>query len=248
MNTEAIFNATHSAAISLLESSAFVSPADTVCSIESGSGRIYTGISHSDMNTLIHAEVDAVRNMQAAGENVIHALLLIGTQSRTPLLPCNNCLGYILSLAPDNINCMILMNDRMISINEVSMFAAPMGSIPEPQNFNIPPITQRTQYTAHTSVAPVHSVNSVPIQPISTPSEEKAELVKEEAEEEPINPLSTSEIHEVSATVEASNANSSGDILKGKVKDLLRAADDDTDDFLNSLPSPKRRFGFFKKF
>ena len=184
MNTEAIFNATHSAAISLLESSAFVSPADTVCSIESGSGRIYTGISHSDMNTLIHAEVDAVRNMQAAGENVIHALLLIGTQSRTPLLPCNNCLGYILSLAPDNINCMILMNDRMISINEVSMFAAPMGSIPEPQNFNIPPITQRTQYTAHTSVAPVHSVNSVPIQPLSTPSEEKAELVKEETEED----------------------------------------------------------------
>ena len=97
MNSEAIFNAAHSTAIKLFESGAFITPADTVCSIESGSGRIYTGISRADMNALIHAEVDAVRNMQAAGENVIKALLLISTQNRTPMLPCNNCLGYILS-------------------------------------------------------------------------------------------------------------------------------------------------------
>ncbi len=247
MNTEAIFNAAHATAISLLESGAFVSPADTVCSIESESGRIYTGISRADMNTLIHAEVDAVRNMHAAGENVIRALLLIGTQNRTPMLPCNNCLRYILSLAPDNVNCMILMSDRMISINEVGMFAAPIGSIPEPQNFNIPPITQRPQYTAHASAAPVQAAHAVPLQPNFTSTEEKYDSVKEEHEKEPVKSVSTTEIHEVSATVEANNVNSSGDILKGRVKDLLRAADDDTDDFLNSLPSPKKRFGFFKK-
>jgi cytidine deaminase len=248
MNTEAIFNAAHSTAIRLLESGAFVSPADTVCSIESGSGRIYTGISRSDMNALIHAEVDAVRNMQAAGEYVIRALLLIGTQSRTPMLPCNNCLGFILSLAPDNMNCMILMSDRMININEVGMFAAPMSSGPEPQNFNIPPVTQRPQYSAYASATPVQNAASVPVQPVSAPAEEMAEPIEEEPEKEPVKSVNTTEIHEVSATVEADTVNSSGDILKGRVKNLLRAADDDTDEFLNSLPSPKRRFGFFKKF
>ena len=90
MNSEAIFNAAHSTAIRLLESGAFISPEDTVCSIESASGRIYTGISRADMTGIIHAEADAVMNMQAAGESAIAALLLISTQSRTHLLPCNN--------------------------------------------------------------------------------------------------------------------------------------------------------------
>ena len=247
MNSDAIFNAAHSAAISLLESGAFISPADTVCSLESGSGRIYTGISRGDMNTLIHAEIDAVRNMQASGEYVIRTLLLIGTQSRSPMLPCNNCLGYILSLAPDNVNCMILLNDRIISINEVGMYAAPMNPIPEPNNFNnIPPQSQRPQYTAHASAAPIQPAPAAQSRPVNV-AEEEPEPKEEETVKEQVRSVSISEINEVSATVEANNVNSSGNILKGRVKDLLKAADDDTDEFLNSLPSPKKRFGFFRR-
>lgn len=246
MNSEAIFNTAHTTAIRLLESGAFISPADTVCTIESGSGRIYTGISRSDMNAVIHAEVDAVRSMQAAGEYIIRGLLLISTQTRTPMLPCNNCLGYILSLSPENTNCMILMNDRIIGINEVSMFAAPMGAVPEPNSFNIPPQSQRPQYTTHASVSPVQSGPYAPIQPVAEESVKAEENVSEQPKET-VRSVSTAEIIEVSAKVEANNVNSSGDILRGRVKDLLKAADDDTDEFLNSLPSTKKRFGFFRK-
>ena len=135
MNTDMLFNAAHSTAISLLESGAYVTPADTVCAVESGSGRIFTGISHADMNNSVHAEVEAIQNMLAVGENVIQEILLISTQGREPLLPCNNCIGYILSLSPDNAGCMIVMNDRMINIAEVGMYAAPVGAAPDSNVF-----------------------------------------------------------------------------------------------------------------
>ena len=103
MNTDAILSAAQSAAINLIESGAYVTASDTVCSVESASGRIYTGISRSDLNMPVHAELDAVAALLAAGETVIRGFILINTQSRTPILPCNNCIGYILSLAPEVI-------------------------------------------------------------------------------------------------------------------------------------------------
>ncbi|MBP5431550.1 hypothetical protein [Ruminococcus sp.] len=232
MNSEAIFNAAHSTAIRLLESGAFISPEDTVCSIESASGRIYTGISRADMTGIIHAEADAVMNMQAAGESAIAALLLISTQSRTHLLPCNNCIGYILSLDPSNVNCMILMQDRPVSITEVGRFAAPCESVPEPQNFSAPPYQQYQQYQPYSSAAPVNQT---------------ADAEKDEAQKKSLNSVSIAEILEVSAEVEANNQSSNGSILKERVKDILKAAEDDTDEFLNSLPPPNRHSGFFRK-
>ena len=232
MNSEAIFNAAHSTAIRLLESGAYISPEDTVCSIESTSGRIYTGISRADMTGIIHAEADAVMNMQAAGESAIAALLLISTQSRTHLLPCNKCIGYILSLDPANVNCMILMQDRPVSITEVGRFAAPCESIPEPQNFSTPPHKQFQQYQPYSSAAPVNQA---------------ADTKTDEVQKKSLNSVSIAEILEVSAEVEANNQNSNGSILKGRVKDILKAAEDDTDEFLDSLPPPNKRSGFFRK-
>lgn len=132
MNTDAILSAAQSAAINLIESGAYVTASDTVCSVESASGKIYTGISRSDLNMPVHAEVDAVAALLAAGETVIRGFILINTQSRTPILPCNNCIGYILSLAPENSECMIIMPDRLININEVFMFAAPVNQPVQP--------------------------------------------------------------------------------------------------------------------
>ena len=232
MNSEALFTAAHSTAINLLESGAFITPTDTVCSIESASGRIFTGISRTDVNALLHAELDAVRNMQAAGENIIRVIFLINTNTREPLLPCNKCLDLILSLAPENSECMIMMQDRMIDIKEVGMFAAPMTGGNDMQNFTGTSLPQNKQYTTHASAAPVNTAAAAETGTIHA---------------KPSASVSLAEILEVSAEVEANNKNSNGGILKNKIKDILKTADDDTDEFLDSLPSPKRRSGLFRK-
>ena len=235
MNSEAIFNAAHSTAIRLLESGAFISPADTVCTIQTASGRIYTGISRTDMNNAIHAEIDAVQNMLAAGENIIEGLLLINTQSRTPMLPCNNCIGYIMSLAPANANCIIMMPDRMISISEVGMFAAPMGNMPEPTRYGgHAPAAVQPQYTAHAKASPITSgqpsANNTAAPPLAA------------------TPFAESHVESTSVSMDTNTANAKGDLLKNKVSSLLKVAEEpETDEFLNSLPSPKKRFGFFRK-
>ncbi len=232
MNSEAIYNTAHSTAIRMLESGAYITPADTVCVIESATGRIYTGISRTEMNMVIHAEVDAVQNMLAAGEKFIQGLILIGTQSRVPMLPCNNCLGYILSLAPENSSCMIMMQDRMISIGEVGYYAAPMGGMSEPQNF---PASAPAQYaSAHAYSAPVQPI-SVPVQPIP-------------AQTAPVESVERQEQTPESEITTTNTENATGDLLKNKVNSLLRvASEDETDEFLESLPTKKKRFGFFKK-
>ncbi|MCR5109847.1 MAG: cytidine deaminase [Ruminococcus sp.] len=98
MNTDAVFNAAQTAAIQLIESGNFIPPDSTVCAVETASGRIFTGISRNELNghvsVPVHAETEAVKNMLASGERVITALLLINTQNRAPMLPCNNCIGY----------------------------------------------------------------------------------------------------------------------------------------------------------
>ncbi|WP_024861348.1 cytidine deaminase [Ruminococcus flavefaciens] len=233
MNSEAIFNAAHSTAIRLLESGAFISPADTVCSIQTASGRIFTGISRTDMNSTIHAEIDAVQNMLAAGENIIEGLLLINTQSRTPMLPCNNCIGYIMSLAPANAGCMIMMPDRMISLSEVGMFAAPMGNTPEPNRYGgHAPGAPQPQYTAHAKASPI----AVAARPATNTAASPLAAA-------PV-PRSSGE----SVSMDTNTVNAKGDMLKNRVNSLLKVAEEpETDEFLDSLPSPKKRFGFFKK-
>ncbi|EWM54780.1 cytidine deaminase [Ruminococcus flavefaciens] len=252
MNTDAIFNAAQTLAIKMLESGAYVSPADTVCALEAASGRIYTGISRTDMNIAVHAEVDAVRNMLASGESTIRGLLLISTQSRTPLLPCNQCLGYILSLSPENGGCMIMMPDRMINIYDVCMFAAPMGN-PAPAPFMgnaMPRNTHAAPVVPNVPIPPVmpEPVNTpVSSEPVSTPV--TPEPVSNPVAAEPVRPAASENSVSVQEADLATNMqNATGDLLKGKVSSLLKvAADDDTDEFLDSLPTKKKRFGLFKK-
>ena len=238
MNSEAIFNAAHSTAIRLLESGAFISPSDTVCTIQSASGRIYTGISRTDMNNTVHAELDAVKNMLAAGENIIEGLLLLNTHSRTPMLPCNNCIGYIMSLAPANANCMIMMPDRMISMSEVGVFAAPMGNMTEQNKFGgQAPAAPQPRYTAHAKASPITVAHQAPK---ASPSLETPPLAAA--------PFSESRVDSTSVSMDTNTVNAKGDILKNRVSSLLKVAEEpETDEFLNSLPSPKKRFGFFRK-
>ncbi|MBQ6181181.1 MAG: cytidine deaminase [Ruminococcus sp.] len=214
-----IFNSALSAAMQLIESGAYITPADTVCSLQTASGRIFTGFSHSNMIPPVHAEVEAIGNMLAAGENIIQGILLISTQGREPLLPCNNCIGYILSLAQENSQCMIAMSDRMIKITDVGMFAAPMGAAPM-------------------SAAPEPQVFPMNNAPAAAPVTQAAA---------PLNPLQAAPMEEdVSSSANIENAK--GDLLKNKVQSIMGVAeDDDIDEFLEEISTKKKRFGFFRK-
>jgi cytidine deaminase len=245
MNSEAIFNAAHTTAIKLLESGAFVTPSDTVCALQTSSGRIYTGISRTVMNNSVHAEIDAVRNMLAAGENIIIGLLLISTQMRTPMLPCNNCLGYILSLAQENIGCMVMLQDRMISINEVGMFAAPMGGMMDNPNFVGHTPVQPQFTSAHAAVPPPAPPPLAPSPPL--PVQPAVNTAPAPVTPQPADDIQETDITTKTETSTANTENATGDLLKNKVNSLLRSVDDDTDEFLDSLPTKKKRFGFFRK-
>lgn len=214
MNTDAIFNAAHYAAARIIESDMFVSPNDTVCAIETASGNIFTGVSRANL----HAEVDAIQNMLSEGEGIIQGMVLIGTYSRFPLLPCNECVNYILSIAPENANCMVLLSDRMININEVSYYAMP-ANLPQGYINNMPMGNQQ--------------MNNQP--------------VNNQQRFVPVNKI----VHNTGPAVqktEANTENAKSDFLKNKVNSLLDVAKDvETDEFLDSLPTKKKRFGFFKK-
>ena len=90
-------------------------PDKTVCVILSGTGRVYYGVSNPEM----HAEIDALRNMQGLGETVVSQLILINTADMTALLPCNGCVGFIRSQHPENARCVVAMPDRMIPLSEI---------------------------------------------------------------------------------------------------------------------------------
>ena len=119
MNTDLL----NSAAIRLLEQGG-LQPGDTVCAIQSRSGRVYTGISRMNQ----HAEIDAIRNMQGAGEVIIDGILLLSVQNGLPMLPCKNSIGYILSLHPENAGCCVILQDRIIRLGETMMYA-PQGGM-----------------------------------------------------------------------------------------------------------------------
>lgn len=97
-------------------------PDDTVCVICSGSDTLYSGCNRrATINGMLrntHAETEAIRNMQKAGEAAVRQVLLISVANGMPLLPCDQCLRSFLSIHPDNIRCEIMMHDRAVPITE----------------------------------------------------------------------------------------------------------------------------------
>ena len=124
MNYDAIIQRATEIAMQRMKSGEAVTPDDTVCVLCSSSGRLFTGLSRVDNQggTLqyVHAELEAIRNMQVMGESVIQTLLLISILNGMPLLPCFDCMRHILSLHTDNIHCEIMMQDRAVPLAEFS--------------------------------------------------------------------------------------------------------------------------------
>lgn len=137
-----------------------VSPDDTVCVIYSNTGRMYTGMSKIDnqrgMVNLIHAEVDAIRNMQSFGDSGIESLLLMHVYSRSLMLPCGNCLNYVLSLNPVNSQCWIWGPERLMRITELGSSQLNNGVI------------QPGHSTGVSMNAPDQRTNSAPFSPESS--------------------------------------------------------------------------------
>lgn len=218
MNTNDTINAAHAAAIHMLESNSFISADDTVCAIRTVSGNVYTGASHSAPNGApIHAEIEAVQSMLASGESAIVELVLIGTQSRMQLLPCNNCISYILSLAPENTNCFILMPDRAVNINEISMVAFHGGAAPEPPAFNG---GASLNYAAHTGGTAFHAVA-------------------------PEIPHGIDETAPVSVNTGSASSDLLKNKVSSLLS--VADDDDDDEEEETEQPKKKKRFGFFRK-
>lgn len=87
-------------------------PGDTVCVIFSGKGNIYTGMNTVRNNGIytenIHAEIEAISRMRNEGETVIKALTVFDSCTVTPILPCNGCINFIMSLNSENISAEVV--------------------------------------------------------------------------------------------------------------------------------------------
>lgn len=229
MTFEAIYNVALDVLNKITQERGFLNPGDTVCVVSSQSGRVYNGVSHVEMingvPTSIHAEVDAIRNMQTLGEFVVDTLVLIDAASRAPMLPCNNCIGYIMSLNPESAEGFVAMPDRLIRFSEVGMFA--MGGAAAPMG------------------APPMGANPMGMNPSGNPMMDANPLAA--------NPVPQSMMTSVPVSRPLPGAGAAkGDLLKNRVSSLMSIAEDDDDeDILEELgladegKKKKKRFGLF---
>lgn len=123
-----IYNMAAEVVNSITASRGFIEPNTTVCVIYGRSGRAYNGISHNE----VHAEIKAVRNMQSFGENSVDSIILIDAATMRAMLPCFNCLSFIISQNPINATAVIAMPDRPVPFQEI-LSQNPLGFSPAPQ-------------------------------------------------------------------------------------------------------------------
>lgn len=145
MTFEAIYSAAVDVADKLAAQGEIMSPDKTICVICSASGRIFYGRSRIDQSSgspvEIHAELDAVQYLQGMGESQIDTLILINSYTRLALLPCNNCIGFLVGMNPANAAAMIAMPDRLIPFSEIGMYSGggmvPGGGLAPPPTKSI---------------------------------------------------------------------------------------------------------------
>ncbi len=257
-----MLNAAADLAKKRVESGFPVNPDDTICILYTNIGNIYTGVSSINTNGIIHAEIDAVNSMRSHGEGIIQAITVLNIRTLSPILPCNSCINYIISINPENIKCMVVIPNGNIRITEVGMFIASMNQ-PKPMqtvNSNMR-FAQSTSYPYMAGSMPAGNIpaqsraaipngynnNSVysniqsPTSPQSVinplPSINSQSVIDPQPS---INPQSVTSIYNSDA-----NKNSGGEYLKNKVNDLLGDDEDDEDNQGKDKKKGKRKFGGF---
>ena len=115
------------------QTSGQVTPNDTICVVQAVSKQFYTGVSHMEMQNgmmiAVHAEIDAIQQMRAGGDTVAESILLVGAVTLQPILPCGGCINFILSQAPENANCQVVLPDRAIPLSQMVQNQMPAGNV-----------------------------------------------------------------------------------------------------------------------
>ena len=198
------------------EAGEYISPDDTVCVIYSNTGRLYTGLSRMEQNAgqlnLVHAEIEAIRNMQGFGDSGIESLLLLHASSRSFMFPCNSCMNYILSLNPANSQCWVWGPDRLMRISELG-FGQGNNSV----QFNPAP-----QFNSRSSSH--YSTSSVSIRNTGVMGRQ---VRADDPQEQSMNYDSFGG-SDMFASPNTDNAKS--DYLKKRVRNIMKVADDDEED------------------
>ena len=123
------------------QSTGQVNANDTICVICTASKRFYSGVSYQQMQNGmmidVHAEIDALQNMQAAGDGGVEFLLLVNAVTGQSVMPCSGCINFILGQNPNNVYCNVVFPDRMVPITQLGSMgnnpyntAAPAGGSP----------------------------------------------------------------------------------------------------------------------
>ncbi len=117
---------------------------DTICVVNTLSGRVYVGFSGIDNMQGIpsekHAEIDAVNNMMMYNDVVINALTLFNITTMTVILPCVRCVETLLRLNPNNANAMVITPTNPIPL--ISLRQAGPMSMP------VPPVSNNAKQTS----------------------------------------------------------------------------------------------------
>lgn len=208
----------------LVTSRGYIEPNTTVCVILARSGRVFNGVSHNE----VHAEVEAVRNMQGFNETAVESLILVDATSRLAILPCQNCIRYISSLNPANAGALVNMPNRPVPFRELLAPSQPIQQAqPLPQGQMLTqgqPIPQGQPVQQAQPVA--NSIHAVP-NPHNVQSQHTA----------PSQPFA----HPVPVSATRSSmvmtGRSNASLLSGKVSGLLAATqnEDQTDEDLELL-------------
>lgn len=123
------FNQSYKMAVDLIQYlvtlHGYVAPNTTVCVLVTKSGRVFNGVSHNE----VHAEIEAVRNMQGFNENTVDSIIVVDANTRLAMLPCANCIRHILTLNPINNDAMVCMPDRPVPFRELITPAAPQAPV-----------------------------------------------------------------------------------------------------------------------
>lgn len=220
------------------ENGIIISADDTVCVLCTNTGNIYTGISgietRNGLTSAFHAEVDAVNNMKEHGEAIIESVSVFSSISLSPILPCNSCLNMIFSLAPENINTVIITPSGNIKITEIAMFTQPQAYT-QPQYYQpYGQVMNNSMYMAPNQPGSVYmngqmsGAYQAPFTPLqNVPSMNQSN----------INSSSSSSF------IPKAQGNAGGDLLKSKLSGLL---DDDDDIDEEPAETKKKRRGFFR--
>ncbi len=241
MTFDAIYNIALEVANARAQSGERVAPGDTICVMISRTGRVYNGVSHTEMmngkQVSVHAEIDAMLNMQTYGNEVsVDSMVLIDAMTRSPMLPCAGCLEHIISKSPENSAGCIVMPDRIIPIGELmgaqnSAFSGMPAGMP--------------------SAAPVQSgyFQSMPFgaAPVQSGYVQSMQFGAAPVQSSNLQSMTSSQV----ADGAGSGGTSKNDLLKNRVSSLLSAAETDEEEdeeFLEELTSKKKKKGLFGLF